>query len=431
MKLSLSGATLCATLLLIVSSCQKNLKQPDATSTKTAPPATPSVIPAAYPGLTGEVVTLQGKDTLHFIKKADGYVFQGDIMLSPEAFQKLSRQSSNKTVAKTFNNSYSKLWPGGQIPYAIEDALAPFSPAELNSINTAIQLWNNSGSHITIVPRTNQANYVAISPGAIGSGYSSTSIGMAGGRQAISLELPNSNNNFQDFDYTTVLHEFGHHIGLFHEQSRADRNFWIHINLNNLNPNNASTVYQFETYTDMNLAGFQLEGFDFESIMLYGSYAFSNGNPVMTRLDGSTWGQGYYLSAGDIQTVSFMYSPHAYARVEYVQTNYSYNNYGQGYDEYETDDCYLKIYSDASYTTPLNLPNNVAFHVSDDNTTYYDNNNSIYTHTDNVVQVPAGQNSVYLGNYTITQVTNDLGIYRAGSFTESVYLARGVGYITY
>src|SRR6185295_2352960 len=97
--------------------------------------------------------------------------------------------------------------------------------------------------------------------------------------------------------------EIGHAVGLWHEQSRNDRDRFIRINWGNIQSGLSSN------FNTSGSAGIDFGTFDFESIMLYGSYAFSaNGMPTMTRLDGTTFvGMRTGLSTGDRATIDWLY----------------------------------------------------------------------------------------------------------------------------
>lgn len=93
---------------------------------------------------------------------------------------------------------------------------------------------------------------------------------------------------------------------MYHEQSRLDRDNFIRIDRTNITGGDA-----FAQLTNR-LAKDYTNYFDFESVMLYGSYsnAQDRSRPTMTKLDGSTF-EGYLarsgLSVGDIATLNAMY----------------------------------------------------------------------------------------------------------------------------
>ncbi|GBN35299.1 Astacin-like metalloprotease toxin 1 [Araneus ventricosus] len=68
----------------------------------------------------------------------------------------------------------------------------------------------------------------------------------------------------------TILHELGHTVGFFHEHSRSDRDDWITIFWENIKKGQESQFARLEPEKNLLLAPF-----DFNSIMLYGSYSFS------------------------------------------------------------------------------------------------------------------------------------------------------------
>lgn len=101
------------------------------------------------------------------------------------------------------------------------------------------------------------------------------------------------------------LHELGHILGLLHEQTRPDRDCHINICWDNILP---GYEHNFHKYLNTSV---QIFGdFDFESIMMYGSYSFTrNGSPTMKKLDGSTFNaQRENLSASDVQYIQYLYN---------------------------------------------------------------------------------------------------------------------------
>ncbi len=180
-------------------------------------------------------------------------------------------------------------WPGKIVYYTIDPSLANQA-----RVTNAIAHWE-ANTPIRFVQRTTQAGYVTFQTG---SGCSST-VGYTGAQQFVNLATSCSTGN--------TIHEIGHTIGLWHEHTRADRDTYVTVNLNNVT---AGTESNFQTYTQRGYDGFDYQGgLDFGSVMLYSSYDFSkNGSPTITKKDGSTFtGQRNGLSPTDVNTVKYMY----------------------------------------------------------------------------------------------------------------------------
>jgi hypothetical protein len=102
----------------------------------------------------------------------------------------------------------------------------------------------------------------------------------------------------------SIIHELGHAAGLWHEQSRCDRDSYVIFNPANVQSGKAG---QFDKQCD---GARDLAGYDVGSIMHYGSFFFSidNMSPTLTLLDGTTFNaQRAALSANDLQSVRELY----------------------------------------------------------------------------------------------------------------------------
>jgi len=100
-----------------------------------------------------------------------------------------------------------------------------------------------------------------------------------------------------------TVHEIGHALGLWHEQSRADRNSYVRIVWENIDEDHK---YNFDQHlTD----GKDFGEYDYQSIMHYPSYAFSkNGQQtIIPLMDGVEIGQRNHLSEKDMAAINAMY----------------------------------------------------------------------------------------------------------------------------
>ena len=125
-----------------------------------------------------------------------------------------------------------------------------------------------------------------------------------------------------------VIHEIFHALGRFHEQSRPDRDMFVKIFFDNILESRSSELIHvcsnaFQFLGAGNLNNFEIGErlltthgleYDFDSIMHYGSKAFSiNGKatilPVNISIPASRLGQRQRLSTRDLQHVMAMYCP--------------------------------------------------------------------------------------------------------------------------
>lgn len=250
-----------------------------------------SKVELAFPGSAGKLIEIKSNTGKNIIleQKENEYVLSGDILLTPDQVSSWSQAASQ--TGRTGLSDLSTRWAFCTVYYYINPSLP-----NQQRVTDAIEHWK-SNYPINFVLRTNQTNYIEFIPG--DGCYSN--LGMIGGRQVIGLG-PNCTTG-------NTIHEIGHAVGFFHEQQRTDRDNYIVINYGNIPSNYHS---QFQTYVQRNENGYQIGQLDFNSIMMYDSYAFtSNGLPTMTKLDGSTFqSQRSGLSAGDLEMMASMYTCH-------------------------------------------------------------------------------------------------------------------------
>ncbi|NBD08842.1 M12 family metallopeptidase [Corallococcus silvisoli] len=228
-------------------------------------------------------------------------LFEGDIILgSVEDVERdsprVKAQAENRVSAQGIRvTGSSKRWPNGVVPYVHVYG----SLYDNYIINDAIRHWQvKTGLRFEPLSATtpSSVDHVYFVKG---EGCSSP-VGRQGGRQFIVLGA--------DCNKGSVIHELGHAIGFWHEQSREFRDDYVEILWNNIV---SGESHNFEQHIS---DGDNFGPYDFDSIMHYGATAFGKPDPVtgkpMTTIrtkEGESIGQREGLSPGDIASAAAIY----------------------------------------------------------------------------------------------------------------------------
>ncbi len=160
------------------------------------------------------------------------------------------------------------LWPGGVVPYEFGPNVTVTNQGLMRA---AMDEWE-SLANVQFVPRNNQDDYIFIRNATFNA---SEFLGRVGGEQRVYI------SNWTT--HGTLVHELGHVLAFWHEQSRSDRNNFITVNFSNVCQNCCSDAdgnpISCNAQFTIRDSGDEHGPYDFGSVMHYGACAFSNCTP--------------------------------------------------------------------------------------------------------------------------------------------------------
>ena len=255
-----------------------------------------------------------------------GYVIiEGDILVPAE---RLTPNAINAVWD-------TKFWPDGEVPFVFDSNV---SAQNRTRMLDAMSEWENV-ANVDFFPRTNETNYIRIRS----STGNNSAVGMQGGEQIINIV--SWHRRF------TLAHELAHALGIWHEQSRPDRNSYVDIieecvksdKLRNFDRHTEADVYPKGDYASFGLTGDEI--YDFGSVMHYGQAFFLDTNqPNCTSTvtidvlpPYESWqneiGQRDKLSELDQLTMSFLYPENNWL---FIDSTYSGAELGDFINPYTT-----------------------------------------------------------------------------------------------
>ncbi|XP_028399992.1 zinc metalloproteinase nas-4-like [Dendronephthya gigantea] len=250
-------------------------------------------------GVFDEIVKVNAKERGSGARKNDGseFLFEGDIDVSKrEAINIITSHVGTSRQRRASAKNSDRLWPKN-IPYTIHASLNSIK----SEIRNAITEWETTlpcmGKWQDVTNRKKPKNFIHFFRG--DGCYSK--VGRVGGRQKISIGRGCQRHGI-------ILHEIGHAMGLWHEQSRPDRDNYVDILWDNII---SEFKFNFRKHDDGRIDSRGVQ-YDYESIMHYGAYSFSKDRrrlkTIETKPDGGkSIGQRQRLSDLDKKQVQLLY----------------------------------------------------------------------------------------------------------------------------
>jgi hypothetical protein len=227
----------------------------------------------------------------------DYYLLSDDILLdkrNPEVQQLIETMSGSDVAKKdifVINKSAVDLsnggsWPHGIVPYYLD---GNFTLTDRENLKNAMETLQNIAGLKFILSAPGRARYRI---------YKSFDMSV-GGRSTVGYQ----DNPYYEFVSNLngkILHELMHGIGYMHEHQRFDRDSYVTIINENVDPGKISNFDIIPEWFPFRRRSILINEYDYGSIMHYGPYAFSSKGLITIDAHGHGIGQEAGLSSSDI-----------------------------------------------------------------------------------------------------------------------------------
>lgn len=239
-------------------------------------------------------------DTLNPEENLGEHFFQGDLLTTSYQMKKINyllnsdyTTSEDKPYARALIKDVRRTWQHGVVPYQIKHNVGA---ARRDIITSAIKHWEKR-TCLRFKRKTKEKDYVQFEEGNGCASY----VGRIGGKQDIIV-----GNMQHSCKVGNIIHEIGHTVGFFHEQSRPDRDEFVRIKWNNVKRGYRINFVKFSP----SLIDSKDVAYDYGSIMHYPRHIFgrkSREPTVVPTHEYAQIGQRIALSMKDIEQIRKLY----------------------------------------------------------------------------------------------------------------------------
>lgn len=257
--------------------------------------------------LIAALTLVQTQITPENFEDEDGF-FEGDMKLNAEQLALLAESLITDTADQSIETSDDMgpsnnavigsryRWPSNTVRYQLHNYL---NANEKNLVRTTLNNLQSKMDNCVRFVESSSGNRIVVKNN-LGGCFSS--VGYQGkSTQDLSIGRRGC------MSVGIIEHEFLHAIGLYHHQSRSDRDSYVRIIWNNIPKDKRHNFNKYNT----NMVKHYDIPYDYRSIMHYGGKDFGNGRMTIQTLDSSKQnviGQRKGVSAGDVELVKRMYN---------------------------------------------------------------------------------------------------------------------------
>jgi hypothetical protein len=190
----------------------------------------------------------------------------GDMQVRPDLLLKWRNKLAGQPGINFAFDGVAPAWTGGNVYYTFD---ASVSTAKQKAFLDGAAEWALF-ANLQFIPRTAEVNYVTIKENpAVGGGQSA--VGMVGGQQFIEFGT-------NAWSRAVICHEIGHALGLVHEHQRSDRDSYVTVFTNNIQPGFLSAFVKLGSTVNVST-------YDFLSVMHYRRDAYSTNAALVNTIE--------------------------------------------------------------------------------------------------------------------------------------------------